>query len=268
MGVFGPNIATLKARRDIPGLISCLRHKSQETRSDAMAALAAIGPEAVGSLCAALRDRDETTRWVAALALGLIGDARAAVPLREAFRVAYDTWVDECSPSALSLIKATADALGLIGDKEAVNLLCAALIRGGIFAHGVGGMRNGVMLVLDPQDLASVVATIIGAIGRIGALGRIDDARVAELLCSLLGRGSSQTRDAAEEALVKLGTIAVDALCGSLGHEDPNRRLQAVRALGRIRNARAVGPLRNLLNDPVHLVRKAAKEALTPLGTS
>ena len=63
-----------------------------------------------------------------------------------------------------------------------------------------------------------------------------------------------------------LGEPAVDALVARLGDERPHIRLLAVRALGRIRSERAIGPLFGVLEDESYLVRYYAHEALEALG--
>ena len=117
LGPGDPDIGELKARRDIPGLISALRHPDTDVQWRAAAALGSFGPEAIRELIAGLSTRHRAVklgiiealgeirdplavdplvshlgdasvevRWEAALALGEIGDARAVAPLLPGLR--------------------------------------------------------------------------------------------------------------------------------------------------------------------------------------
>ena len=78
--------------------------------------LAKLGPPAVPELIRALRDSNWWVRWVAARALGDIGDARAVGPLIAALK-------DEDRDVRYGV----AAALGKLGDARAVGALIAAL---------------------------------------------------------------------------------------------------------------------------------------------
>jgi HEAT repeat protein len=107
----------MKGRRDIPGLISALRHPDMDIQWRAAAALGSLGPDAIHRLIAGLstrhravklgiiealgeirdaqavealirelRDASVEVRWEAALALGEIGEGRAIAPLLPGLR--------------------------------------------------------------------------------------------------------------------------------------------------------------------------------------
>lgn len=149
MSLFGPpDVAKLKAKGDVKGLVKALGYeKEQDVCNAAQEALGEIGAPAVeplvgvlrderkfvrvraagalgriggaqsvDSLEAALKDNDEEVRWIAALALGKIGDARAVEPLIGAL-------TDERELVRLG----AAQALGLIGDIRATKPLTEAL---------------------------------------------------------------------------------------------------------------------------------------------
>jgi bilin biosynthesis protein len=63
-----------------------------------------------------------------------------------------------------------------------------------------------------------------------------------------------------------IGAPAVEALTASLQAQTAHARLLAARALGRIGDARAIGPLCESLDDQSYLVRHCAEEALERLG--
>jgi HEAT repeat protein len=131
MGLFGPpDIAKLKAKRDIAGLVKALIHPKD--RSLAVPAAAALGeirdPRAVPLLIAALGDKDWKLRAAAAEALGKIGDPRAAQPL---IAILVDSRWDVRS--------AAEEALEQL-DARAVDPLVTALKDGGVL--GASGVRG------------------------------------------------------------------------------------------------------------------------------
>ena len=102
MGLFGPpDIAKLKAKGDVPGLIKALRYaKGSGVRRDAATALGEIGdPRAVEPVVAALGDSDQRVREAATEALDKIGGARAARPFGAAIKGVTEAAVQEARPS-------------------------------------------------------------------------------------------------------------------------------------------------------------------------
>jgi Uri superfamily endonuclease len=98
------------------------------------------------------------------------------------------------------------------------------------------------------------------------ALGRIGHGEAASALAACLGDESVFVASVAADALSMMGEPAVDALVGMLADENPYARLLAVRALGRIKSERAMGPLFGLLEDSSYLVRHYARETLEASG--
>src|SRR5450830_1423295 len=96
-----PDVAKLKSRGDIRGLIGALRHDMGPHFSNpASDALVGIGEPAVLPLCRALRSRNGDSRARAADVLGRIGDPRAIEPLARAVRAARYTWDSDMRKSA------------------------------------------------------------------------------------------------------------------------------------------------------------------------
>src|ERR1035437_8186047 len=149
MGLFGPpNVAKLKARGSVNGLLKALEYRDHSgvrkaaaealgqigdpraverlatrlkdsngsVRKVAVEALVKTGASAVDALATALEDRGLDARIDAAGALGQIGDPRAVEPLAVALKD-RDGGVG----------KAAAEALGRIGDPSAVEPLVTAL---------------------------------------------------------------------------------------------------------------------------------------------
>jgi len=98
------------------------------------------------------------------------------------------------------------------------------------------------------------------------ALGRIRACEAAPALVTCLADESAFVASVAADALGMIGEGAVDALIEATAAASAHTRLQAVRALGRIRSQRAIGPLFGLLEDPSYLVRHYAQEALEAMG--
>jgi HEAT repeat protein len=75
-------------------------------------------------------------------------------------------------------------------------------------------------------------------------------------------------KDAAEDALGRIGAAAVPALIDTLHSDDPNVRRKAIEVLGRMGEeaAPAVPVLTALLNDPDPSVRKVAARTLGQIG--
>ncbi|MBN1658959.1 MAG: DUF123 domain-containing protein [Anaerolineae bacterium] len=131
-----------------------------------------------------------------------------------------------------------ARALAEIGGAPAAVPLCAALA--------------------DPDPDVRACAAL--------ALGRIRARDAAPALVQRLGDESAFVASIAADALSMIGDGAVDALIDATAADSPHIRVLAVRALGRMRVQRAVGPLFGLLEDSSYLVRHYAREALEAMG--
>lgn len=122
LNLFGlPNssINELRANRDVPELIKCLKYRNCFfTSGGAAIALGRLGdPRAVEPLIAALKDEsNEFLRQTAAWALGQLGDARAVEPL-----------VAALSDKEVDVRLACVEALERLGDIRAVKALVAVL---------------------------------------------------------------------------------------------------------------------------------------------
>ena len=122
--------------------------------------------------------------------------------------------------------------LGRIGGDDAVDLLIGALAR---------------------RDAVSRSAA--------RELGRLGNPRALQPLADLLG--DPEVNESAAEALIRIGSKAVDVLAGALRSENLLARRTAARALGDIRDPRGVDPLITVLQgDSDYAVRTTAATAL------
>jgi HEAT repeat protein len=97
-------------------------------------------------------------------------------------------------------------------------------------------------------------------------LGRIGDEGGALPLAASLADESPFVAGIAADALTMIGEGAVAGLATALSAESAHVRLLAVRALGRIRSEKAIGPIFGALEDNSYLVRYYAHEALEAHG--
>ena len=282
-----PKVETLKARKDIKGLIKALRYrKDKGVRQAAAEALVKIGALAVEPLIAALKDRHSDVRQAAAYVLGEIGDARAVEPLIAAPKDEKEWYVREAAAEALGKIgapavepliaalkdeyrnvrEAAAEALGEIKDPRAVEPLIAALKDWDVRAAAEALVKIGTLAV-EP-----LIAALKDAEWRVRkaaavALGKIKDPRAVEPLIAAL---KDTDKDVRQAAAVALGEIkdprAVEPLIAALGDESSGVRLAAAKSLGEIKDPRAVEPLSAALKDENKYVRRAAAHALDRLG--
>lgn len=259
MGLFGPpNVKSLEARLDVPGLIKALRiEKDAGVAAAAAEALGRIGgTQAVEQLISVVNDRDlpETRRQAAAAALGEIGapaaeslgaalgdsnlDAREAAVrvLGKIGAPAVEPLVEALKDSMAAVREAAARSLGEIGDPRAVAALSVALT--------------------DPG--AGVRRSAARALAKIGWTPESGQAGEAYRLV--------EKRQWAE--CVKLGAPAVVPLLAALKRRDRRVRRAAAETLGAIADPRAAKALVATLGDSDEQVRHAAAEALVKMLAS
>ena len=101
-----------------------------------------------------------------------------------------------------------------------------------------------------------------GVAGAVPLLMKLFDGSSVSFSKKILSRGSRNLRVAAGNTLVKIGTPAVEAL--TVACHNPNRdvRFNAARALGEIRDPKAVESILDLLRDKNRTGRLAAARAL------
>ncbi|HTX67505.1 MAG TPA: HEAT repeat domain-containing protein [Opitutaceae bacterium] len=244
----------LHSKRAIEPVIACLQDPDPDVRAAAVATVTEWKePQAVEPLGRCLQDPAPAVRLAAAQALPVFHDPRAIPPLIQALEA------DDAELRA-----AAATALGQIGDVRAIEPLLAAVTS------------------KAPETAAAALA----------ALGALHDPRALPAIIGALAAKDDSVGAQAVDAIARFGAPAVEPLLASLHDPKARVRARAAEALGRIGDARAVGPLVDLLKqapsadppaadenapaapkadtdesaDAIPDVRQAAAEALGKLG--
>lgn len=147
---------------------------------------------------------------------------------------------------------AAAISLGGIKEVRVVEALVAALKDETAYVRTLAAVALG-----ETKD-ARGVEPLIGPlkdenkevrVEAVKALGQIKDGRAADPLIAALKDKNYDVRWAAETALERIGEPAVGPLIGALGEKDPSFRRSVAKALGEIKDARAVEVLIAALRD-------------------
>ncbi len=212
----------------------------------------------VAEQMAALRDKDWAIREEAARLLGQLKDPRAVTPLVSLLRD-QDRSVREAAVEALRAIGVPAvEALGacLTENDLAVQEAASAILA----------------TVADERAITPLLSALrsndwIVRMHAAQALGRVRSADTVEALISLLQDKVKAVREESATALAAIGDAAIPCLVQALKHDDWLVRLHAVESLGKARSPRAVEPLLSVLfNDRDSAVREDAVRALGEIG--
>jgi HEAT repeat protein len=274
LGEIGENIAA-------EPVINMLRDSVEVVRVAAAKALGQIGdPIAVAELINSLNDSSMRVREAAAQAIGNMGSI-AIKPLIatlgdwdkdiQAIRKALTTIGSSAIKPLISALvssedkvsEAAAKVLDNLGWQPPNNEIGAAYYiakKQWINTVRIGEPAIGA-LIIALKDPDVWVRT-----GAIEALGNIGSSEAVEPLIAMFTDRYWNVRDAAVEALVKIGEPAVERLIEILNQRHPALIEYAARALGAIGDEQAIEPLTDALFDDLKRVRKAAAAALEKLG--
>lgn len=200
-----------------------------------------------------LHDADPSVSYQAAQALGLLGDIRAVEPLIAVLR-----------GNNFSLKCVAAESLGKLKDPRAFEPLSDLLWKG-----------EGELQIKAQEALTEMGPMVVEPLCRIllaqkdprrffvtDLLTKIHDVRAIGPLVSVLGVGENGIGTTAADALIGIGRPAVDALLVAVTSQDAVVRRLAARALGEIRDERAMESLLAALMDETVDVRRQALEAV------
>ncbi|MDR4478429.1 MAG: HEAT repeat domain-containing protein [Nitrospira sp.] len=213
--------------------------------------------DTVSEQIAALSDEDWAIREEAATLLGTLKDARAVLPLTSALRDA-DRAVREAAIGALSALgPVSVPALaGCLGDpalqvQESASAILASIADARVFRP-----------LIDALGSRDWIVRMHAAKG----LGRIGDPEAVAALMPLLQDKVKAVREEVSGALAAIGTAAVEGLIHALEHDDWLVRLHAVEALGKLKSPASVDPLlRALFNERDSAIREDVVRALGAL---
>ncbi len=264
------------AAKAMPKILEMLESDSTQRRNVAAGIIRGIGPaaaEAIPSLVKRLRDENFHTQYWACRALGAIGPASSA---------ATDDLLERMSLGTVSVRRNAAIALGNIGPDigpEAVAALLEAVDE-----DPMAPVREEAVIALGKlKPFADKSAAVLKK-----ALADPDfpaPTHAARSLWLLTGDADEAAKwltkamgdltyfQHAVEVLGEMGpdaAPAVDRLIEALGERDPDDRVSAALALGRIGApaTKAEPALRKLLEDEEPQVREAAQSALDALSSN
>ena len=263
MPLFKPNIANLKSKRDVNGLVQALTIRDPEIRHDAAQALGELNathaiPAIVKMLLADDSARGE--RIAAANALCKIGDeanigslvqANDASRRREHAtidaalvspdpRYRANLYINRIAAEEYEVRAALAHAVGQIGGASAIQALSEMLIT-----------ENGAM---ESSVKNEIRAGIAAAAQKPGALAA---------LCQMIKHASSEVRYWAAHCLGDLNDAAsVDALLRAAYDENESFDVRqiALMGLGKIGDERVMPYLEDLMHDPNPGVARSAMQ--------
>ena len=279
-------LSKIKAESVTPILIGALKDVDATVRTEAAISLGQAGDvTAVEALIVALSDPHHRVQAAAANALNRMGDARSIEPLSRLLPAGH--W---------EVRMAAAEALSNIGDARVIEPLIGAMqdrdkdVRM-MVAQALGQLRNTlaveplILALIDPEEGVRQAAArslkILDRNWQKSAAAR----RVLPQIDAALSHREYWVRQSAATLLVQITQIqsdepslanvsarnkqyrqmAYDSLVGLLEDADRDLRMAAAEGLGRIGDARAIGPLTARLKDDDQRVRGVAAGTLQKL---
>ncbi|OQZ03965.1 MAG: hypothetical protein B6D34_05045 [Candidatus Brocadia sp. UTAMX1] len=250
-------LETRPDKMDPKPLIEAMRSDYPEVKIYAAKELVKLkDPSVVDVLIQTISDPSEKVRIEAIQTLGEIGDERAVKPL-----------IGIMNDENLEIREKAVKSLGKLGKREAVDALILALgnnsdlsvIRATIEALGQIG---------DPRAVGPLLGFLTHKEPRIrectaAALGKLRDSQAVDALITALNDEQERVRWYAADSLGKIGNpVCVDSLKKLLSDASARVRESAVTALGQIGNEQAIESLIKALQDTDKRVAEQAAESL------
>jgi len=213
--------------------------------------------EAVLVLIDALKEPDFTVKKLAMASLAKIGDPRAIEPLLELLS-SDDKWIR----------REASNALATFGEKVIPDLeeACESekpWVREEALRALIQISSPQTLDIFEYMSQNSDPEVRILAIGGLAKLGKKDS---IPTLINLLKEPEPTQRAAAEEALIAIGSPALEFLIFYINDPNVNLRQSLARIFGRIPDEKAISPLITLLGDNWPQVRDEAISSITSKG--
>jgi HEAT repeat protein len=244
----------------VPPLTQAARGEFFTVRARAASALAKIGDaKAVPTLIALLGDPEPTVRIAAALAVGIFHDPSSIIRLSDVLLEDPQLEVRQAAAQGLAesrlvqsvpyLLDAMDDTFWWYGREGAAKPLLDAILSFGAdsvlplceyLRHHEGNVRRHAAILL----------------------GQIGDARAIEPLGMAVYDVHIEVGEAAAEALARYGAPALEVLEEATRAVESPIRLHALSGLSRIKDARVLPLIANLIHDPDRNVMKQAIQSL------
>jgi HEAT repeat protein len=167
--------------------------------------------------------------------------------------------------------ESTVEALGRIGNPQAVDALITVLKQGGEYIRAIAAVALG--KIGSSEAVSALIQTLseeLGCVGRsaASALAEIGNPQAVNALITALSHEKGDIRASAASALGRINNSqAVEALIIALNEEDSFVRSSATSALGEIGSPEAVQALIIALSDEDRFVRKRVAKALSKIGS-
>lgn len=250
-------LGEIKDLRAVEPLSAALNDSDEIVRDQAAGALKKIGEPAVETLIVALRNPRSDVRMNAAKALGEIHDERAIEPIGALLN------------DKDSIVRGYAsEILGKMG-KSVPEKLTGKLIedlkdqdpskRAGA-AEALGGIKDA--RAVEPLIIALKDQDQRVRMNAASTLGKMKDARAVEALIAVLNDPVDEVQIYATLALAKIGDPALKPLIAALKDRNTNVQFRAAKALGAIKDFRAVEPLIEVMKNNLGLPSQEAGRAL------
>lgn len=293
-----PDLADLKVKGDINGIIKILYSKAENDVDDATEAIVKMGEKAIDPLIEKLGDTTTNVKgvyawgkeigvsWPTSIPLAQFGE-KAIEKLIQTLEVRKETGNFEKDVYDRNRRVGAAITLGFIRNTKAIQPLIKSLESdpdptGAAIALGMIGDPQAVeplIKKLDNKELAEHTTRVI-----IQALGIIGDKRANGSLVKIISAPHwGNYADEIEKILIAIEALsdirdemAVEPLIESLSDENSIIRWRAAKALGKMKDTRAVESLLRALSDKkklyiagdVEYICVAAAESLGKIGDS
>ncbi len=232
-----------RSTRGLDEMVEAMKMKSRVVRAGVAEALGlSRDPRAVGSLIDATNDPVSAVRREAARGLGRLGDSLAVEPL-----------IVLLGDSDRATTAAAVQALVTFGD-AAVDAVCTALKRTVPKLH-----RRNAILVLGGIRALRAIVPLLNSLSSTYYVVR------QAAITALSSYGEEVVDDLID--MVHVSPVPLEPLLrDALEQSNKRLRLRAIRALGELKNAAAVKPIRALMKDPDRDIIETTQASMSKIG--